>query len=57
MCRNKVLVAPDMHLIDTTFLKVDFGTENQLHVKDPLKHLIWNALTKLWLKLFLFLQK
>ena len=39
-------------------LKVDFGLDNnELRVKDPLKHLTWNVLTKLWFKLFLFLQK
>ena len=57
MCRSKVLVVLDMHLICTTFLKVEFGTENQLRVKGPLKHLPWNVLTKLWLQLFLFSQK
>ena len=57
MCRSKVLVVLDMHLIGGTSLKVDFGTDNQLRVKDPLKHLTWNVLTKLWFKLFLFLQK
>ena len=44
-------------LICATFLKVDFGTDKQLCAKDPLKHLTWNVLTKLWFKLFLFLQK
>ena len=29
--------------------------EGQLRVKDPFKHLTWDVLTKLWLKLFLFL--
>ena len=39
-------------------LKVDFGLDNnELRVKDRLKHLTWNVLTKLWFKLFLFLQK
>ena len=38
MSRSKVLVVLDMHLICATFLKVDFGTDNQLRVKDPLKH-------------------
>ena len=32
-----------MHLICATFLKVDFGTVNQLLVKDPFKHLTWNV--------------
>ena len=57
MWRSKVLVVLDMHLICATLLKVDFGTDNQLCVKDPLKHLTYNGLTKLWFKLFLFLQK
>ena len=57
MCRSKVLVVLDMHLICGTFLNVDFGTDNQLRVKDTLKHLTWNVLTRLWFKLFLFLQK
>ena len=58
MCRSKVLVVLDMHLICATFLKVDFGLDNnELRVKDPLKHLTWNVLAKLWFKLFLFLQK
>ena len=47
MCRSKVLAVFDMHLICATFLKVDFGTDNQLCVKDPLKHLTWKVLTKL----------
>ena len=57
MCRNEVLVVLDRHLNCTAFLKVDFGTENQLRVKDPPKLLIRKAVTKLWLKLLLFLQK
>ena len=57
MCQSKVLVVLDMHLIRGTLLKVDFSTDNPLRVKDPLKHLTWNVLTKLWFKLFLFLQK
>ena len=44
-------------MICTTFLKVDFSTENQLRVKDPSKHPTWNVLAKLWLKLFLFFIK
>ena len=48
MCRSKALVVLDMHLI---------RADNQRRVKDPLKHLTWNVLTKLWFKLFLFLQK
>ena len=39
MSRSKVLVVLDMHLICVTFLKVDFATDNQLRVKDPLKYL------------------
>ena len=54
MCRSKVFVVLDMHLICANFLKVDFGIDNQLRVKDPLKHLTWNILTKLRFKLFLF---
>ena len=46
MCRSKVLVVLDIHLICATFLMVDFGTDNQLCVKDPLKHLTWNVLKK-----------
>ena len=57
MCRSKVLVVLDMHFICATFLKVDFGKDDQLPVKDPLKHLTWNVLTKLWFKLFSLLQK
>ena len=33
MSRNKVLVVLDMRLICANFLKVDFGTDNQLRVK------------------------
>ena len=57
MCQSKVLLVLDMHLICAAFLKVDFGTDNQLHVKDPFKNLTWDVLTKLWFKLFLFLYK
>ena len=57
MCRSKVLLVLDMHLIWASFLKVQFDTDNQLRVKDPFKHLTWNILTKLWFNLFLFLQK
>ena len=32
MRRSKVLVVLDMHLICAAFLKVDFGTVNQLSV-------------------------
>ena len=53
----KVLVVLDMHLICVIFLKVDFVTDNQPPVKDPLKYLTWHVLAKIWLKLFLFLQK
>ena len=45
MCQSKVLLVLDMHLIYATFLKVDFGTDNQLRVKDPFKCLTWNVLT------------
>ena len=41
----------DLH----NFLKIDFGTDNQLCVKDPFKHLTFDVLTKLRFKLFLFL--
>ena len=43
MYQSKVLLVLDMHLICATFLKVDFGTVNQLLVKDPFKHLTWNV--------------
>ena len=46
-----------MQLIYATFLKVDFGTANQLRIKEPLERLTWNVLTKLWFKLLLFLQR
>ena len=54
MFRSKVLLVLDMHLICAA-LKVDFGTDNQLRVQDPFKHLTWDVLTKFWFKLFLFL--
>ena len=57
MCRSKVLAVLDMPLICATFLKVEFGRDTQLRVKDPFKHLTWNVLTKLWFNLLLFLQK
>ena len=47
MCQSKVLVVLDKHLICATFLKVDFGTDNQRRVKDPLKYLTWSVLAKL----------
>ena len=46
----------DVQLVCATFLKVDVGTDNQLRLKDPLKH-SWNVLTKLCFKLIAFLQK
>ena len=54
MCRSKILVVLDMHLICATFLKVDFGTDNQLHVKDPLNHLTWNILQNFGSSCFYF---
>ena len=39
MCQSKVL---------------DFGTDNQHRVKDPLKHLTWSVLTKLCSSWFYF---
>ena len=57
MCGSKVLVVLDTHLICAAFLKVDFGTDNQLCVKDPLKHLTWNVLTKRWFKFFFIFTK
>ena len=54
MCRSKVLLVLDMHLIYAAFLKVDFGTDNWLHVKDTFRRLTWNVLKKLWFKLTFF---
>ena len=57
MYQSKVLVVLDMHLICATFLNVEFGAENQIRIKNALEHLTCNFLTKVWFKLFLFLQK
>ena len=57
MYQSKVLVVLDMHLICTTFLNVEFGAENQIRIKNALEHLTCHFLTKVWFKLFLFLQK
>ena len=56
MCRSKVLLVLDMHLIYATFLKVDLGTDNYFRVKDPFKHLTWNVLTKLVQVVFIFIK-
>ena len=45
---SSVVYALDLHL------KVDFGTENQRHVKHPLKNLTWSFLTKLCSSCFYF---
>ena len=48
MCRNNISVALDMHLlVPATVLKVDFNTDSQRRVQDPLKHLTWSVLMKL----------
>ena len=54
MCRTKVLVVLNIHLICATSLKVDFGTDNQQRVKDLPKHLSWSVLTKLCSSCFYF---
>ena len=35
-------------------MKVDFGTDNQRRVRDPLKHLTWSVLTNFVQVVFIF---
>ena len=43
-----------MHLICATFLKVDFGTDSQLRVMDPLKHPVKRSYKILVQVIFIF---